>query len=97
MCRALDELTDRDFLAIPPRRGRMPSGFKAQWRPFVGDSDKVEVATPSGWTYEGSLSERFSFVPNEDVQGRLKYLRTDDGIDVFLDTSTGREVYKSQN
>jgi hypothetical protein len=60
-------------------------------------SDKVEVATPSGWTYEGSLSERFSFVPNEDVQGRLKYLRTDDGIDVFLDTSTGREVYKSQN
>jgi hypothetical protein len=60
-------------------------------------SDRFEVATPSGWTYEGSLSERFSFVPNEAVQGRLKYLRTDDGIDVFLDTSTGREVYKSQN
>ena len=34
-------------------------------------SDKVEVATPSGWTYEGSLSERFSFVRNEAVQGRL--------------------------
>jgi hypothetical protein len=58
---------------------------------------KSELATPIGWTYEGSLSERFSFVPNEDVQVRLKYLRTNDGIDVFLDTSTGREVYKSQN
>jgi hypothetical protein len=55
-------------------------------------SDRFEVATPSGWTYEGSLSERFSFVRNEAVQGRLKYLRTDDGIDVFLDTLTGREV-----
>jgi hypothetical protein len=54
----------------------------------------LDVATPKGWKYEGSLSERFSFVPAEDVQERLKYIRTEDGIDVFLDTSTDREVYK---
>ena len=54
----------------------------------------IDLATPNGWTFEGSISERFSFVPNEDVAVRLKYLRTEGGLDVFLDTSTGREVFK---
>lgn len=54
----------------------------------------IELATPSGWTFEGSMSHRFSFVPNEDVGERLKYLRTEGGLDVFLDTSTGKEVFK---
>ena len=45
---------------------------------------EFDLATPSGWTYEGSLSERFTFVPAEDMQERLKYIRTEDGIDVFL-------------
>jgi hypothetical protein len=54
----------------------------------------IDLATPGNWTFEGSLSERFSFVPNEDVGDRLKYLRTESGLDVFLDTSTGREVFK---
>ena len=58
---------------------------------------EFDLATPSGWTYEGSLSERFTFVPNEDVQERLEYKRTENGIDVFLDTSTGREVYKPRD
>jgi hypothetical protein len=59
---------------------------------FSGNT--ADLATPSGWTFEGSISERFSFVPNEDVGDRLKYLRTQSGLDVFLDTSTGREVFK---
>jgi hypothetical protein len=54
----------------------------------------IELATPSGWTFDGSMSDRFSFVPNEDVGERLKYLRTGAGLDVFLDTSTGKEVFK---
>jgi hypothetical protein len=51
---------------------------------FPGES--IDLATPNGWTFEGSISERFSFVPNEDVAPRLKYLRTEGGGDVFLDT-----------
>jgi hypothetical protein len=54
----------------------------------------LDLAVPKGWSYEGSLSERFKFVPAEDLQSRLIYLRTEKGVDVFLDTSTGREVYK---
>src|SRR6266446_2173444 len=54
----------------------------------------IDLATPDGWTFEGSISERFSFVTNENVGDRLKHLRTESGLDVFLDTSTGREVFK---
>src|SRR5262249_48334887 len=28
---------------------------------------EFELVTPVGWTYEGSLSERFSFMPTEEV------------------------------
>jgi hypothetical protein len=56
--------------------------------------ERIDLATPEGWTFQGSISERFSFVPNEDVGERLKYLRTESGLDVFLDTSTGQEMFK---
>jgi hypothetical protein len=59
--------------------------------------DSIDLATPNGWTFEGSISEQFSFVPNEDVGERLKYLRTEGGLDVFFDASTGREVFKSSS
>jgi hypothetical protein len=39
----------------------------------------LDLAIPEGWTYEGSLSERFQFVPAEDLQSRLRYLRTEKG------------------
>jgi hypothetical protein len=56
--------------------------------------ESIDLATPNGWTFEGSISERVSFVLTEDVAVRLKYLRTERGLDVFLDTTTGREVFK---
>ncbi|MGH7113450.1 MAG: hypothetical protein ACREE9_03045 [Stellaceae bacterium] len=55
--------------------------------------DSMDFATPSGWKFEGSLSERFTFISNEDFKSRLKYLRTEGGRDVFLDTSTGLELF----
>ncbi len=57
----------------------------------------TDLATPEGWTLQGSISQRFTFVPNENVGQRLKYLRTESGLDVFLDTSTGREVFKPRS
>jgi hypothetical protein len=55
------------------------------------------LATPVGWTFEGSLSEHFIFVPNKKSMDRLKYLRSENGCDVFLDMSTGHEVFKPQD
>jgi len=52
------------------------------------------LATPPGWTFAGSLSEQFRFVPTEEVAHRLQLLRKDeDGRDVYLDLDTGREIY----
>jgi hypothetical protein len=33
------------------------------------------------------------FVKNEEVQGKLKFLRHEEGIDIYLNRSTGKEVY----
>lgn len=53
----------------------------------------MALATPDGWTYDGSLSANFKFVENEDMQEKLKFLRHENGTDVYLDRSTGKEVY----
>lgn len=56
-------------------------------------SKGMTLATPDGWTYEESLSANFKFVENEDMQEKLNFLRHEDGTDVYLDRSTGKEVY----
>jgi hypothetical protein len=38
---------------------------------------QMKLATPVGWVFEGSLSDKFTFVPTEEVASRLKYLRTE--------------------
>jgi len=58
---------------------------------FRGKS--IDLATPPGWKFEESLSHRFGFVPNEQVDDRLQFVRKDNGVDVFLDRETGKEVY----
>lgn len=53
----------------------------------------MEVVTPPGWKFEGSLSSSFGFVPTEHAGKGLKYLRHEDGCDVYLNPLTGKEVY----
>jgi hypothetical protein len=61
---------------------------------FPGHSP--DLATPDGWTYEGSLSERFTFVEGSAENAKLKFLRSEGSIDVFLDLATGREIYRGR-
>ncbi len=56
-------------------------------------AEGMTIATPDGWTYEDSLSANFKFVGNDEVNEKMKFLRHDNGIDVYLDLFTGREVY----
>jgi len=56
-------------------------------------STSMQLATPAGWQFEGSLSQRFGFVPSGQEDTRLKFLRSDGGVDVFLDLRTGKEVF----
>jgi len=53
----------------------------------------MSLATPDGWTYEESLSANFKFVENDEMDEKVKFLRHEEGTDVYLDPSTGKEVY----
>lgn len=53
----------------------------------------MELHAPPGWRYQGSLSQQFGFVPDEDRKDRLKFLRSEEKLDVYLDRATGKEVF----
>jgi hypothetical protein len=52
--------------------------------------------TPDWWKYEGSLSHTFAFAPAELVDKSLKFLRHENGVDVYLNKLTDEEVYSSR-
>ena len=52
-----------------------------------------QTVTPPGWEYENSLSASFAFVPTEHAEKGMKYLRHENGLDVYLNPITGEEVY----
>lgn len=59
----------------------------------LAGSKVIEVVTPLGWKYEGSLSSTFGFVPSVQVEKGMQFLRHEDGIDVYLNPLTGKEVF----
>ncbi len=52
-----------------------------------------QLLTPDGWQYEGSLSNQFGFIPNGEVHKSLKFLRNENGCDVYFNILSGKEVY----
>ena len=52
-----------------------------------------KVITPDGWDFNGSLSQTFGFVPAGHENKSLRFLRHEDGIDVYFNEMTGKEVY----
>jgi len=52
----------------------------------------IQLATPKGWKFEGSLSQKFKFIPTDQVKDQLKFLRKEGDLDVYLDLNTGKEV-----
>ncbi len=57
------------------------------------ESALVKIITPEDWKYEGSLSHKYIFVSSEYVNEGLKFLRHENGLDVYLNLLTGEEVY----
>ncbi len=49
--------------------------------------------TPDGWEYEGSLSQTFMFAPTEHIDKSLEFMRHENGLDVYFNKLTGKEVY----
>ena len=57
------------------------------------NANAKELHTPPGWQYEGSMSQQFTFVPMEDLEDRMEFLRSDDELDVYRDRATDKEVF----
>ena len=53
----------------------------------------MQLATPEGWRFEDSLSRSFGFEPTERSGGHMKFIRSEDGFDVYLDLASGDEVF----
>jgi hypothetical protein len=56
-------------------------------------SQVMEVVTPPSWEFESSLSSTYGFVPSEHAEKGMKFLRHEQGLDVYLNPLTGKEVY----
>lgn len=52
-----------------------------------------QLFTPDGWAYEDSLSACHIFVGEGWVPEFMDFLRHEDGLDVYRDLKTGKEVY----
>ncbi|MBT3347400.1 MAG: hypothetical protein HN398_03025 [Thiotrichales bacterium] len=59
---------------------------------LVGGKES-KLVTPSGWEYEKSLSYSNMFLPADKISKNLKFVRTEDGEDVYLNLKTGQEIY----
>jgi tetratricopeptide (TPR) repeat protein len=51
------------------------------------------IALPQGWNYEGSMSRQPGYAPEGTDGDRLKFLRRENDLDVYLDLVTGKEVF----
>ena len=56
-------------------------------------SSVQQVSTPLGWTFETSLSAHGRFAPGNQLPPAVKFLRREAGIDVYLDETTGQELF----
>jgi len=56
-------------------------------------SEIDQIFTPEGWEYETSLSNSYGFVPEGQEDKSLKFLRHENGMDVYLSLLTGKEVF----
>lgn len=59
----------------------------------LAGSQSHVINFPDDWKFEGSLSDSGHFVPNQDIGKNLEFLRSENGVDVYLNKTTGKEVY----
>ena len=59
---------------------------------LAGSDDNI-IIKPEGWKFEESLSASYIFVPEKSEGKSLQFLRHENGLEVFLNLMTGKEVY----
>ena len=62
-------------------------------KPSTHKDRREELFAPPGWTFHGSLSDSGKFVATDDMSRRLRFLREEDGLDVYWDSDLEREMF----
>lgn len=57
------------------------------------NSSLDEILVPNNWKYEISLTKQALFFRPDDMKESLRFLKTENNIDVFIDTETGKEYF----
>lgn len=57
----------------------------------------MSLATPMGWSFEKSLAASHTRIKDEEIAGRLKFIRHDGGTSVYWDEVKKEEVYIARN
>jgi len=52
--------------------------------------------TPDGWQFEGSLSDKYVYLPQSEVNEVMNYLRTEGGVDTYRHRETGKLFYRGR-
>jgi hypothetical protein len=96
-----------DIVVVDQQRGPMMACDWVQFGhiPFDGNDRKMiaacrlrgstlsSVVCPDGWLFEESLSSSFGFVPGGSADRSLRFLRHENGLDVFWSELAGKEVF----
>jgi hypothetical protein len=103
-----DELgTARDMVVVDQQRGLCMRCEWIECGHFYLRDDKTErvtacalkgsavseLFTPKSWTFENSLSHSFGWVPTGKKDRSLTFLRRKEGMNVYRNALTGREVF----
>lgn len=54
---------------------------------------QMQLFTPEGWQFEGSMSQDPRFLPEGQTQGAPVYIGRKGGIDVYFDPKLGKQVF----
>ena len=65
----------------------------SQENPSNDKDRREELFVPPGWGFHGSLSDSGKFVATDEIPRRLRFLREEDGLDVYWDADLQREMY----
>lgn len=67
---------------------------KQVWAARLKGSTNNTLFSPDGWKYEESISANPTYVSKSAVNSEMEFIRHDNGIDVFRDRRTGREMFR---
>lgn len=74
--------------------GRIPMKGHEVGAARLVDSTLNQLIMPEGWKLEGSLTQTYTVVPRKRrAFSKLKFSRTENGVNVYVDERTGKELF----